>query len=315
MHPFIRIFVAAAALAGVALIGTVLGPAVSLNLTAARSWTRTQGTVSAMNGAIEFELGAEPDTVRALANVDHTWGLKLFKKVPLFADPADPARVKPAGFLQMWLAPVEMSGLILLLLALALRAATLGRRNSPDPAGAWTLTPSPGPLPGGVSLHSPARQWKIVLGWSLLGVVMVIASAFAPERRQPAGMCYMAVGAAFAISLWIFSWHTRTLELSANREGIRMTSVLGWRHIPWSMIRGVESQDLFTTYYNGKMRMWELPFPGSTIHVLAFMGERGHTVLSFSPELEPKGDLKELLDLCTQQTGARVEHRDIRLPW
>ena len=56
-----------------------------------------------------------------------------------------------------------------------------------------------------------------------------------------------------------------------------MTSVLGWRELPWGSIRSVEEQDIFTTYYNGQMRMWEMPFPGSTIRVMAFNDERDRT--------------------------------------
>src|SRR6476661_4789157 len=103
MNPIIRIVAIIAALAGAWLIGRALLPALATNLTARKSWTRTVGEVRAMNGAIEFEIGSEP-SYRAFATVDHTWGLGLFKKVPLFVDPADTSHVKPAGLFQMWLA-------------------------------------------------------------------------------------------------------------------------------------------------------------------------------------------------------------------
>jgi hypothetical protein len=116
----------AAALAGAVLIARMTWLAVAANLTVMRSWILTEGEVRAMNGAVEFELGREPDEYRALATVDHTWGLSLFKRAPLFVDPNDPKRIKTAGFLQMWLTPAGMSAFVLLLLSIAFMAARVG---------------------------------------------------------------------------------------------------------------------------------------------------------------------------------------------
>jgi hypothetical protein len=319
MNPIIRIAVIAAALAGAWLIGRALSPAVATNLTARKSWTRTEGEVRAMNGAIEFEIGREPSAYRAFATVEHTWGLRLFKKVPLFVDPADPSRIKPAGLLQMWLAPAGMSGLILLLLAIALIAARLGtgptvaQTDAPHAQVQWMFTESPGPLGGGIILHSPTKQWKIVLGWSILGVALAIIPLLNQGGSQVARLASTTLGAAFALSLWGFAWHTKTMEISANSQGIRMTSVMGWRDVPWGLIRSMEDQDIFTTYYNGNTRMWELPFPGSTVRVFALNDQRGRTLMSFSPELEPKGAIAQLFALCTQQTGLKLQKRTIAI--
>src|SRR4051812_16675800 len=164
MNPVIRIVAIAAALAGVALIARIEWPAVATNLTAMQSWTRTQGEVRAMSGDVEFELGHDPETYRASAPVDHTLGLRLFKTVPLFVDPADRTHVKPAGVLQMWLSPAAMSVFILLLLGAAVIAAQIGTgQDGASTPGTWMFTESPGPLTGGILLHSPARQWKTVV--------------------------------------------------------------------------------------------------------------------------------------------------------
>jgi len=316
MNPLVRVLVAGAALIGVCMIGRVLLPVARGNLTAAKSWTRTQGEVRAMNGAIEFEIGAEPESYRAFATVGHTWGLSLFKKVPLYVDPADNSRVMPAGVLQMWLDPVEMMALALLLLAISGMAVVAGREQGADTTAAfWMFTRPPGALASGVSLHAPGRQWKIAIGWSTLGIALVAAEVFGGDANRPGGMFRIACGTAFTIALWLLSWHTKTMELSANAEGVRLSSVLGWREVPWKRIRGVEDQHIFTSYYNGDMRMWELPFPGSTARVLAFTNESGRSILTFSPELEPKDALKQLFDLCKQQTGAALQQRDVRLPF
>jgi hypothetical protein len=319
MHPIIRISLVVAALTGAWLVGRAMWPAVAKNLIARRSWTRTDGEVRAMNGAIGFELGREPSAYRAFAKVDHTWGLRLFGRAALFVDPADPSHIQPAGFLQMWLAPAEMSALILILVATSLIAALLGtgqgvvRAEGGQTQARWVFTPSPGPLGNGISLRSPTRQWKIVMSWSLLGAAMAIIVLLGKGDNRTAGSYYITLGAAFAMALWIFAWHTKTMEVSANGQGIRMTSVLGWRDVPWEMIGGAKEQEIFTTYYNSNMRMWEMPFPGSTARVIAFNDRQGRTLMSFSSELEPQGGLKQLFELCAQQTGSRLLRRKIAI--
>ncbi len=94
-----------------------------------------------------------------------------------------------------------------------------------------------------------------------------------------------------------------------------MSSVLGWRNVPWEIVHGVEMQEIFPTYYNGNMRMWELPFPGSTVRLVSFNDKQGSTLLSFSPELEPKGRLKQVFALCTQRTGSSLQQRKLPVPF
>jgi hypothetical protein len=318
MNPMIRIAAVAAALAGAVLIARMTWRAVAANLTVMRSWTRTEGEVRAMNGAVEFELGREPDEYRALAAVDHTWGLSLFKRAPLFVDPNDPKRIKTAGFLQMWLTPAGMSGFVLLLLSIAFIAARAGTGNPARVAeqqahGQWMFTESPGPLSGGVSLRSPDKRWKAALFWSILGIAMASVGLFVKGGNPLSRIGYTTLGTAFTLALWGLAWHTKSMEISANHQGIRMTSVLGWRDVPWSMIRSVEDQHIFTTYYNGTMHMWEMPFPGSTVRVFAFNDANGHTLMSFSPELEPHDALKRVFELCTEQTGSKLRDRTIAI--
>ena len=320
MNPIIRVVVIAAALAGACLIARVAWSEVAGNLLALKSWTRVEGEVRAMNGDIEFEIGHEPDSYRAVAPVTNTWGLRLFGKTPLLVDPNDRAHIKPAGLFQMWPTPAGMSLLILMLLATAwmgLRAGAgqeSGDTNSAQNPSQWMFSKSPGPL-NGITLHSPSRQWKIVVGWSLLGVALAGMAMLGKEGSPTSRLGAITLGSAFALSLWIFAWHTRTLEVSANDQGIRMTSVLGWRDVSWGLIRSVEDQDIFTTYYNGKMRMWELPFPGNSVRVLAINGDRDRALMTFSPELEPQASLQSLFDLCTQRTGLKLRRRNVQIPF
>ena len=294
-------------------------PAVSLNLLARSSWTRTTGEVRSLNGAAEFELGTDSDSRRALVKVDHYWGLSLFHQAPLFVDPSDPTRLKTAGLLQMWLAPLEMFGLLLFLLTAAFTVTTLGGDSDFSPTSErnqarWMFTASPGPAANGHSLHSPSRQWKAVMFWSLLGVAMAAVAFLGRGNGNPAtAYFYITLGSTFALALWVFACHTKTLEVSANDHGIRVTSALGWRDVPWTLIADVEEQEIFTTYYNGNLRMWELPFPGSTVRILSFNDQQGRTLLSFSPALEPKATLNELLALSAHKTGSPLQRRQIPL--
>lgn len=324
MNPLIRISLVIAAMSGSWLIARAMWPAVSSNLMARRSWTRTEGEVRGLAGDVEFELGSEPETYRATTKVDHNWGLTLFHKAPLWMDPADQTRIKTAGFLQMWLAPAALGGMMLLLLATALFAALAG--TGPVIATAdgmprharWQFTTSPGALNTlgeGINLHSPDKQWKIVVGWSMLGVAMVTLVALGKGGHLVSSAWYMIVGSAFTISLWMFACHTKTLEVSANGQGMRMTSALGWREVPWAMVRGVEEQEIFTTYYNGNMKMWELPFPGSTVHVISFNDAGGRTLMSFSPELGPGEEQKRLFEMCAARTGAHLKKRTIAIKY
>jgi hypothetical protein len=216
--------------------------------------------------------------------------------------------------LQMWWTPAALSFFVVLFLATAWAGARIGTGQATAPAGSeWMFTRLPAPLSGDITLHSPPRQWKIVVGWSMLGVAMAVISLLGKGGNPISRIGYITLGSAFALALWGFAWHTRTVEISADDRGVRMTSILGWRDIPWAMVRSVEDQHIFTTYYNGRMRMWELPFPGSTVRVLAFNDARDHTLMSFSPELEPRTSLDRLFDLCTRQTGLKVRGRTIAI--
>ncbi len=290
--------------------------------------------VEGVGDRVEFELGKEgstplppwappgmpTDSKRAFAAVEHHWGLRFGGKAPIFVDPADPSHIKTAGVLQMWLFPAAMSGLIVLFLASALIVARLGTGQSVAQAdagqaqGRWMFSQSPGPLGGGIILHAPTRHWKAVLFWSLLGVAMAIGRMMSGGNQI--GRYFLStVGAVFALYLWGFAWHTKTMEITANDQGIRMTSVLGWRDVPWALVRGVEDQTIFTTYYNGGTRMWELASAGSTVRGFAFNDQGGRTLMFFSPEVEPQPELDRLFHLCEARTGMHLQRRTIAIKY
>ena len=81
------------------------------------------------------------------------------------------------------------------------------------------------------------------------------------------------------------------------------------------MVGSVELQEIFTTYYNGNLRMWELPFPGSTVRVIAFNDPRGKDAAQFQPGIGAEGRVKHLFELCSQRTGCTLQHRTITTPF
>jgi hypothetical protein len=219
----------------------------------------------------------------------------------------------------MWLAPAQLAVMMLILLVVAGLVLSLGtggnlpRLESRASQARWVFTPSPGPLSGDISLREFPRRWKIVLGWSVLGIVMAVMVLFASIASRPQRCFQVLIGACFTVALWGLASHTATMEITANDRGIRMISSLGWRDVPWELVRGIEDKEILNTYYNGNMRMWEMPWPGSTTRLITLAGERGFPLMTITPEVEPKAALRRLLDLCERRTGTRMERRKINL--
>ena len=175
MNPVIRIAVVIAALSGVFLIARTAWPAVASNLTALKSWNRTEGEVRAMNGDIELKSVANRTRSRVCRGGPYV-GLASVPESSAVIDPVDPLASSLPGsskcgsrrrkcltlFCCCWPQPGWARA----------SAPVRGRRRETQPG--WMFTESPGPLSGAIILHSPTRQWKIVLAWSLLGVAMAV---------------------------------------------------------------------------------------------------------------------------------------------
>lgn len=320
MAPLVRNYILLYCLAGCAVIGWLTVRSLTSNFTALHSWIRLEGRVSSYTRPVRIipstdeRVGFEQ---ALLVAVDHTFGLKdSGKVVALFQDPNDPKHLKTAGFLQMWLFPAWMMGLILALLGAAALTIWLGNGHrlwGPEYGRSqWMYTPAPGPLPGGIVLHSPPSYWKIAVGWSLLAIVLT-----ALGWRREDGEDFNLMGdisstllcAAFVMTAWGVAYRDVTLELSADASGVRISSVSGWRDVPWEMVHGLENQSIFMSYYNG-VRLRQLPDPGAKLNVYAFTDADGRTLISFGRDLVPDEAKARLFQLCKDRTGASVKKVD-----
>ena len=128
MYFEVRIGLILLALAAAAVTGSLARKAGSGSLTVLRSWTRTEGVVTAMPAAdyVEIELGTEPETRRVVVAPPHQIGLSLFKRVPVYLDPADPTKAQVGGVLQLWLWPAGLALATVVLLGLGVSAARAG---------------------------------------------------------------------------------------------------------------------------------------------------------------------------------------------
>jgi len=306
MHPMVRVVIVCAALAGVFVAGRATWLKVAGNLAAMRSWRRTEAWVYYQGYPAQFVIGKdneERDEARnrheyRTANVDHLLGLSTAGAVPMFQDPADPTRVMPAGFLQMWLFPAAMSGWIVVLLAAAVYLALAAPKT-----GAPLL-----PVDG-ITLQYPSGIWKVPLFWSLLGVGLLAGSCFGQDGSRIGRYSGSIVGAAFALMAWGVAARDLTLKLLANQDGVHVTSIVESRYVPWEGIRGIEAQQIYFSHRHGMQ--WDLPSAGGSLRVYAFVDERGRTLLSFSRELVPKEAMTQLFQLCEARTGAHFKHKDI----
>jgi hypothetical protein len=305
MHPLVRVLIVGSALAGVVGVGWPAWVKIHSNLTAMHSWRRTEAWVTFQGYPAQFYIGntnQERDEARSrnevrTAEVDHLLGLSTTGGVPMFQDPADPQRVKPAGFLQMWLFPAAMTGWILVLLAVA--AATVYLTRPDSNAGVPLLEAE------GIVLRPPPGSWKAPLFWSLLGVGLAVGAYFGREASQISRYSAFIVGSALALTLWGVAGREWTLKLSANGQGVRVSSMLESCYVPWEKVRGVEAQWILFTRHSGKL-LKALPSSNRSLNCYGFVDEGGNTLLCFSRDLVPGEARDRLFQLCEARTGAQL---------
>lgn len=323
MPPLVRNCILLYALTGISVIGWLTIRAVAFNFTAMRSWHRIEGWVTYTGFPVRIFPSKDWDVVVEadhssipIVAVDHNLFLPTNKTVALFQDPNDPNHLKTAGFVQMWLFPAAMTGWILTLTLIAAGAIWLGQGDGhsgqSSAAGQWMHSRSPGSLPDGVVLRSPPSYWNIALCWSLLGIPAVLAPWIVKESGNRITHISLALaGSAYVLGVWGVAWRDVSLELSANAQGIRMSSLTGWRDVPWEMVHGVENQSIFRTYQTPFLGMMELPFPGAALNVYAFTDANDRTLISFGRELVPNEGMAQLFKLCKTYTGHDLTNRDV----
>jgi hypothetical protein len=314
MYTEVRIALVLVALAVAALAAWLAWPAVVDNLAALRSWTRTEGRVySVENNRVEIEFGTDPETRRVWVPADHQFFLPEYG-VQVYVDPADPARARMAGLLQMWLRPAALALIVAAFLGLALAAARVGRgdRAAGYGRGHWTLSTPPPPLQTEVRVYRPASEWKAPLFWSVLGLGAAALGLFAPAVTPLARIGYVLLGGLWIVLTASLSLYNGTTQVAADAHGLLETSAFGWRDLRWEEVGGVETRELVpTTRRNFSEAM---PFPGRTTRSLVFTDRDGRALMRLSVAMQPRDDMRRLLEVCAARTGLHEQFRQIKVP-
>ncbi len=319
MNPQLRVvlfFLAAALLLGT---GRIAIRSSTAHLRIVRTWTRVQGTLFDVSSrGVTVRIGSDPDAPRVTAAADNTIGLSSLGPVTVYADPARPDCYALGGFLQLWLWPATLfliagvSGVC----AVAVLAAGRGAPAQPDlSVPGWHFSPPP-PFPlSEVVVRPPASEVRGPLVWSLIGIAGLAIGLFAPLAPLSRVTPLLASG-AFLLLTGMLSLYNFTLRVSAGDTGILATSALGWRHVPWDRIKRVERRELTSTLHGSRFRThgrtasnW-----GSTTESIVFADAAGHSLLRVSTRLQPRDQMRRLMEVCQAHTGLVEQFRRIDVP-
>ena len=321
MYTEIRWALVVAALALAALPVWLVSQTVRGNLVVLRSWRRAQGKVISLayDDQVEIELNGEPDGdgVRLKAPIYHQIGLSFLKTVPIYVDPADAQHVRTGGLLQMWLMPVGLALVAAVLLSAGAMAANLGRgqvAQSDVATGSWMFSDAPAPQQADIRVYRPASEWKAPLGWSILGLALLACALFVRPASLLPRLGAGGAGMLFTLAMWGLAFQSKTTEVTADNSGMLTTSAFGWQRIRWEQVGGVAQEQ--TVFGRGE---WILgrrdnSFPGRNIKIVVFRDKSGRQLATMSPGMEPRKNMRRLLDVCADRTGLRLEFRTIYDP-
>ena len=319
MYAEVRLALVVIAAAAALVSGCFALQAVNANLVALRGWQRTEGMLrgAAARDALAVEIGSEPDTRRVTARVEHQMGLPSTGVVTVYLDPADPGRARIGGILQMWLWPATVAllcGLACLGLAGSLTVGRGALVEDGASRGRWRFSPPKPAEAGEIVVHPPKSEGQAPLFWSLLGVTAFACGAFAPAVSPFQRLAPLLLGLTFTLATWGLALHNRTLRISAGEKGLRASSALGWREVRWEQIRSVELRETTSTSRRAFDIKEKLPFPGNTARSIVFADGYGFALLRMSDEMQPRDEVRRLLELCEARTGLHEQFRHFNAP-
>jgi hypothetical protein len=319
MYTEIRWTLVVVAVALAALPGWIAYSVVAGNLAVLSSWKRAQGKIVSLaaDNKVEIELGAEPDTVRVNAPIDHQLGLAFLKTVPVYVDPADTRHIRTGGLLQMWLWPVGLVLAATVLLTAGAVAANIGRGKSVDldsATGRWMFSSAPPPLATDIRVYRPASEWKAPLFWSLLGLALLACAVLVRSTNPVSRMGAGSAGMLFMLLMWGLAIHNKTTQVSADRGGMLKTSAFGWCRIRWEQVGSVEQERTIFGRGESRLRQRDASFPGREVTTVVFRDKVGRQLVTLSPRMEPSKNMRRLLDTCADRTGLHLEFRTIYDP-
>jgi hypothetical protein len=294
--------------------GIFAAKAVADNLPVLKSWQRAEGMIVAMPAGdrVEVELGREPDARRVIAIPPrHQIGLSIFRKVPVYLDPADPQRVRLGGWAQIWLWPATLLLITAVLTAGGVAAARAGSTADVEDAGTASISD----VVADIRLHPPASEWQAPLFWSLLGLAALASAIWAPGGGPFARLALGCAGGAFTLLMLGMSIESKTMEISAGESGVRKATALGLNQVSWDQVKGFELQRTSPiTRKSGFYLNEDLPFPGRTTEAYAFLAANGRTLMRMSTRMEPAGAMRSLFDLCARKTGLQPQLKNYKIP-
>ena len=302
-------------LAATALMGGWFATkAIQSNRVVLRTWQRAEGVLDGAGpkGTMEIVIGERPDERRLLAPMQHYRGLS--RNVTIYLDPADPERARIGGTLQLWLWPATAVLLCFIGCAGVLVALGAGRGALAEAPAitSWKLSPQPAADPAAIVLHAPKSQGVAPLYWSVLGVAALAVGVFAPWGTPFQRLGPILLGSLFVLGTWGLALHNRTLRISATVQGLRETSALGWREVPWERVRSVELRDVVSVPYRLNMREG-VATPGQRARTIVFANDNGFALLRMSEHMQPTAAVQRLFDLCEQRTGLQLKFRHMNV--
>jgi len=281
---------------------------ISTRIAVLRTWQRSEGrlyTLASPN-TVEIEFGRDTDERRVVAaTVDHVLFLAGTERVTAYTDPSDPKRVRIGGLLQWWLWPATLAlTAVVFCVVLGVTFSFVRSRDAGNAmaTGKWSFASPPAEEPTQIVMHAPPSEAKWPLFWSVLGFAAfccgVLITSMGPFQR----LWSISAGGLFIMVTFMLSLYNYTLRISADSLGLRVTSALGWRDVPWKLVKGVELREVSPAVpysINGKL----LPFPGRTTRSYVFTGAGGNTLFRMSIHMQPPEDRRRFFELCRERTG------------
>ncbi len=310
MYPEVRFALIALALAAALAAGYFAQKIASENLTIRRTWTSADADVIRMPATnyVEVQLA---DERRIVLTPTHSLGLSLFKKVPIYLDPADPNRAEFGGLLQMWLWPATLIAAAMVCLLIAV---TFARAGHSDSGGGWKISSPPPQIQTDIRVQSPSSEWKAPLFWSLLGFAALGIGVFARSAPTPSRVGYGLIGSIFILAMFSLSLERMTMQVRADAQRIRKSSAFGWVEVPWEKIARLEQQTVIPDERGPGYLYRRLPFPGNSVESYVFRDHDGRSLFSISFAMGPAEPMYRLLELCREKTGASIDKKTIRAP-
>ena len=152
----------------------------------------------------------------------------------------------------------------------------------------------------------------IFAGLGLVPVVGVLLVLLIQGNVGLGALLWFAGGLAEFAATGAFALHTQSYRIWADDGGLRQSSILGWREIRWSEIRGIEARTREVLKgrdeFLGEDERSSHRQPATTYwHFVVLLDEQGQVLDRLDSELVGQ---REVVQACAERTGLSV----VKLP-